>query len=42
MLQEYLPAEEDYRKYLPAPAENPSVGSLGEVLRAKLSRKEGK
>jgi len=33
---------EDYRKYLSAPAESPSLGSLGEALKAKLSRKPGK
>jgi small subunit ribosomal protein S1 len=35
-------SEEDYRKYLSAPAETPSMGSLGEALKAKLSRKERK
>lgn len=35
-------AEEDYRKYLSGPAEPPSLGSLGEALREKLSRKPGK
>ncbi|HEX9205712.1 MAG TPA: 30S ribosomal protein S1 [Candidatus Deferrimicrobiaceae bacterium] len=31
-------AEDDYRKYLSAPAESPSLGSLGEALKAKLPR----
>jgi len=35
-------AEEDYRKYLSTPPESPSLGTLGEALKAKLSRKEGK
>jgi small subunit ribosomal protein S1 len=34
--------EEDYRKYLSAPAEGPALGSLGEALKAKLSGKTGK
>jgi len=35
-------AEDDYRMYLSAPAESPPLGSLGEVLKAKLARKPGK
>jgi len=35
-------AEEDYRKYLSAPPESPSLGSLGEALKAKLPGKPGK
>jgi len=35
-------AEEDYRKYLSAPSESPSLGSLGEALKAKLPGKPGK
>jgi small subunit ribosomal protein S1 len=35
------PAEDDYRKYLPGPAEAPALGSLGEALKAKLPRKTG-
>ena len=31
-------AEDDYRKYLSEPAESPSLGSLGEALKAKLPR----
>jgi small subunit ribosomal protein S1 len=34
--------EEDYRKYLSAPEGSPSLGSLGEALKAKLSRKPEK
>jgi small subunit ribosomal protein S1 len=34
--------EEDYRKYLQAPSDTPSVGSLGEALKAKLSGKAKK
>jgi small subunit ribosomal protein S1 len=33
--------EDDYRKYLPGAAEPPALGSLGEALKAKLSRKTG-
>jgi small subunit ribosomal protein S1 len=34
-------AEDDYRKYLPGAPEPPALGSLGEALKAKFSRKPG-
>ena len=33
---------EDFREYLNRPSESPSLGSLGEALKAKLSGKTGK